>query len=278
MPRCAKFVAPGPFSVYVSLSCCLLASTLTLAQSSPVALANQNLAERPSIAAQAAAKGRSAKGKFTRARAQATETPQMLGLNFANAVGYGTGGFPMSVAVTDVNGDGKLDIVVANCGPSNSTCDGTAGTVVVLLGNGNGTFQNDVSYSSGGYDTTAVAVADVNGDGKPDLIVANSCADSTCSTDGSVGVLLGNGDGTFKTAVTYDSGGMKTDSVAVADLGNGKLDVLALKTFVPIAPPAVTPPVMAQWRCCWATAMELFKLLWPMTQARRDRRRLLLGM
>jgi len=74
----------------------------------------------------------------------------------------GTGGYPKSGAVADVNGDGKADIVVANCGPSNSTCDGTAGTVVVLLGNGNGTFQNTVTYSSGGYDATAVAVADVN--------------------------------------------------------------------------------------------------------------------
>jgi FG-GAP-like repeat/FG-GAP repeat len=236
MPQCAKFVAPEPFSVYVSLNCCLLASTL-LAQSNPVALANQNLAERPPIAAQAAAKGQSAKGKFTRARAQAAETPQMLGLNFASPVDYGSGGYgPASVAVADVNGDGKPDIVVANSCGSSSTCPapGTAapGTVGVLLGNGNGTFQTAVTYGSGGYGASSVAIADVNGDGKPDIVVANSCgSSSTCPAPGTVGVLLGNGNGTFQTAVTYGSGGYGANSVAIADVnGNGKLDLLVLNS------------------------------------------------
>ncbi len=43
----------------------------------------------------------------------------------------------------------------------------------VLLGNGDGTFQTAVTYDSGGYAANSVAVADVNGDGKPDLLVAN---------------------------------------------------------------------------------------------------------
>ena len=60
-----------------------------------------------------------------------------------------------------------------------------------------------VTYGSGGTGASSVAVADVNGDGKPDLVVANICASSTDCSKGTVAVLLGNGDGTFQTAVTY---------------------------------------------------------------------------
>jgi hypothetical protein len=48
------------------------------------------------------------------------------------------------------------------------------------------------TYGSGGYDVYSVAVADVNGDGKPDLLVANYCSNSSNCTNGIVGVLLGN--------------------------------------------------------------------------------------
>jgi hypothetical protein len=85
---------------------------------------------------------------------------------FQGAVTYGAGGSgAQSVAVTDVNGDGKPDIVVANYN--------SPGTVGVLLGNGDGTFQTEVTYGSGGSYPDSVAVADVNGDGKPDIVVAN---------------------------------------------------------------------------------------------------------
>ena len=78
----------------------------------------------------------------------------------------------------------------------------------MLLGNGDGTFQTAVTYVSGGYGAASVAVADVNGDGKLDVVVANcSGSSSDCSgSAGNVGVLLGNGDGTFQTAVTYRLG------------------------------------------------------------------------
>jgi hypothetical protein len=148
---------------------------------------------------------------------------------FQAAVSYGSGGQTADfVAVADVNGDGKLDLVVANICASQSNC--TNGSVSVLLGNGTGTFQTAVSFASGGEYPVAVAAADVNGDGKPDLVVANSCAEnsSDCSYgEGVVGVLLGNGDGTFRPAVTYDSGGIAANFVAAGDVnGDGKLDLV----------------------------------------------------
>ncbi len=133
------------------------------------------------------------------------ETPTTFGSGGANAV-----------AVADVNGDGRLDIVITN-GIS-------AG---VLLGNGDGTFQVAVTYGSGGEYPTSVAVEDVNGDGKPDVVVANDCFSSTSCSDGGVGVLLGNGDGTFQTAVTYDSGGQSAISVMAEDVNqDGEADIL----------------------------------------------------
>jgi hypothetical protein len=151
---------------------------------------------------------------------------------FRPVVTYDSGGYnAFSVAVADVNGDGKPDLVVANvCASSNCTNGGVVG---VLLGNGDGTFQAAISYSSGGHDAYSVAVEDVNGDGKPDLLVANYCADSNCSTKGSLGVLLSNGDGTFRAAVTYGSGAYHTVSVAVRDVnGDGKPDALLTNNCV----------------------------------------------
>ena len=127
---------------------------------------------------------------------------------------------PLAVVIADVNGDGIPDLIVTNvCG---KTCPG--GVVGVLLGNGDGTFQPAVTYSSGGNEPLALTVADLNGDGKPDLVVGN---------DITIGVLLGNGDGTFQPAVTYGSGGLyETASLAVADLnGDGKLDVVVANGY-----------------------------------------------
>ena len=156
--------------------------------------------------------------------------PQTSDLDFAPAIAYNSGGFYAdSVAIADVNGDGKPDLVVASsC--ENNACEGGNGQVAVLLGNGDGTFQAAMIFDSGGYYADSIAVADVNGDGKPDLIVANECVSySGCEQGlgGVVGVLLGNGDGTFQPAAAYGSGGYNAYSVVVGDVnGDGKADLV----------------------------------------------------
>jgi len=81
-------------------------------------------------------------------------------------------------------------------------------------------FTSPVAYNSGGGGAEAVAVADVNRDGIPDLVVALQCPgeyDGGCTTSGGkIGVMLGNGDGTFQSAMIFSSGGATADSIAVA--------------------------------------------------------------
>lgn len=144
--------------------------------------------------------------------------------SFLPAVTYDAGApCSNSIAVADVNADGKPDLIVASGCPDIQD-QGPPGSISVLLGNGDGTFRPPVNYYSGGVDAASVRVADVNGDGKPDLLVANECSDDSCP-NGVVAVLLGNGDGTFQAAVTYDAGWLV--SLAVADVnGDGRLDLV----------------------------------------------------
>ncbi len=136
---------------------------------------------------------------------------------FQTHVEYTAGPGAFSLAVGDFNGDGKLDLAVVNNNSNQS------GTVSILLGNGDGTFQPHVDYPVG-IGPYSVGVGDFNRDGKLDLVVANYPSVFTVS------VLLGNGDGTFQSQVTYPVG-RQPISVAVADLnGDGKLD-LAVADF-----------------------------------------------
>jgi len=150
-------------------------------------------------------------------------------IKFAQAAVYDSGGLVSeSVAIADLRGNGKFDLVVANEWWGDNSA---AGTVSVLLGNGDGTFQPAVTYNTGAYYAYSVAVGDVNDDGAPDLVVANGCLNlgqsGACNGNGAVSVLLGNGDGTFQPAVTYDLGVPGADSVAIADLrGDGILDLV----------------------------------------------------
>ncbi len=145
--------------------------------------------------------------------------------SFQPVVTYNLGLGASAIAVADVNGDGKPDLIATVTG-------NPEGGVAVLLGNGDGTFQAAVTYDSGGEGTESIEVWDVNGDGKPDLLLANICGDANaCSTglatEGSVGVLLGKGDGTFQPVVSYSSGGYTSLSLAVGDTnGDGRPDLL----------------------------------------------------
>jgi FG-GAP-like repeat/PKD domain/FG-GAP repeat len=116
------------------------------------------------------------------------------------------------MAVADVNGDGKDDLIIANS---------LTNSMSVMLGNGNGTFQNPQPFAVGVAPFDGV-LADVNGDGKPDIVMVNSGTDS-------ISVLMNNGDGTFQSPQTYitSNDGTVAEAVAVADInGDGKPDIV----------------------------------------------------
>jgi hypothetical protein len=129
-----------------------------------------------------------------------------------------------SIAVGDFNGDGAVDLAISNDCVSALSC--TQGGVTIFLGNGNGTFQAPVSYPLGAFVPVFVAVGDFNGDGVPDLVVTSEFASVTDKKNGAVTILVGNGDGTFRTPVSYAPGGYDNFAVAIGDFnGDGRLDL-----------------------------------------------------
>jgi hypothetical protein len=128
-----------------------------------------------------------------------------------------TDGFLGAMAAGDVNGDGKLDLVVADYVGSAS------GQVAILLGKGDGTFQAPTFITSHAGSTWPV-LADFNKDGKLDLAVANQF--------GTIDVFLGNGDGTFNTPLVLNDvqpniGSPIPIALAVSDFNlDGNLDLL----------------------------------------------------
>ncbi|MCA1539953.1 VCBS repeat-containing protein [Bradyrhizobium sp. NBAIM32] len=118
------------------------------------------------------------------------------------------------VASGDLSGDGKQDLV----------SESSSGEISVMLGNGDGTFQEPVNYAAG-HDLNSVSIADVDNDGLLDLAISNAGA------NGAIALLLGNGDGTFQSAISSPTNRAHSSDSALADLnGDGRLDVLVANT------------------------------------------------
>jgi hypothetical protein len=123
----------------------------------------------------------------------------------------GVGQNPMALVTGDFNGDGVLDLATADQG---------SGTVSVLLGGGDGTFQPARTFAVPDHPTTLV-LGDFNGDGRPDLATLDGTA-------GTVSVLLGIGDGNFRLVSHFPLPGHPDSLVTVDSNHDGHLDLAAL--------------------------------------------------
>jgi hypothetical protein len=137
---------------------------------------------------------------------------------FSPSATYAIGANPQAVITADVNGDGKLDLITANAGTYDSTTRTYAGGGISVLlagkkGAAPGTFAPPQNYAIG--PTSVIAVGDLNGDHKLDIVTGDG------------GVLLNNGNGTFRIGPSYTGGFSFGSFVATADLNHdGKLDII----------------------------------------------------
>jgi hypothetical protein len=140
--------------------------------------------------------------------------PGTEAFSFENSSNPTTGISPISVAVGDFNGDGIPDLVTADSG-SNS--------VTILMGNGDGSFRPATqSPVPSGRNPEFVTVGDFNSDNNTDIAVANY-------SDGTVSILLGNGDGTFTPATNSPVAvGRNPLSIAVGDFSDDGIPDLAV--------------------------------------------------
>ncbi|CAF1562361.1 unnamed protein product [Rotaria sp. Silwood1] len=139
--------------------------------------------------------------------------------SFAVMITYSTGDFsaPWAAAIGDINHDDRLDIVVDNYG---TNCIG------IFLGYGDGSFQNQVTYSTGYQSFPAsVVIGDFNQDNQSDIGVANFNANN-------VGIFLGYGNGSFSSVVPYSTGdGSSPQCAVVGDFNNDKILDIAVSNY-----------------------------------------------
>ena len=141
---------------------------------------------------------------------------------------FAVGGVPYSTAIADFNHDGIPDVVVAAGSTNNGV--GIYG-IVVALGKGDGTFQTGLRLQTP-HSVSFVCVADVNGDGNPDVITA-SFDPTSPNPGGEVGVMLGLGNGSFSGSVEYSIPNAYATAVYPADLnGDGHIDLVIATTAI----------------------------------------------
>jgi sugar lactone lactonase YvrE len=148
------------------------------------------------------------------------------GLGWLSSQTPAIGSFPISEATGDFNGDGFADLAVIWTSSQNVN----PYSVTILLAKGDGTFATGATMPLTGIQSSPYLIAaDMNGDGKKDLVILSSNGYSTTY----VTVIQSNGDGTFgtlKTSQAYDQGDLGGDVVAgsmvAADFnGDGKMDI-----------------------------------------------------
>jgi hypothetical protein len=155
---------------------------------------------------------RSQSRHISRACFETLEARQLL--SFSPAASFPVDFGPQAVATADFNNDGRPDLATANAG---------AGTVSVLPGNADGSFQAAQTSATGPF-PTSLAAGDFNADGKLDLATANYDDDGGYND---VNILLGNGDGTFAAPVGLYASEGYSRSIATGDLNaDGKLDLV----------------------------------------------------
>lgn len=134
---------------------------------------------------------------------------------FGGAVSHDMNTFvSYDVALGDLNGDGFTDMVTSG--------SGGGATAAVRLGNGDGTFDDETIYNMATGESRGLTLGDINGDGILDIVTA-----STGGGVGSATTRLGNGDGTFGSAVSYLMDATHSRNVALGDLnGDGNLDMI----------------------------------------------------
>ena len=139
---------------------------------------------------------------------------------------YPVSGIGASILSADFNGDGFADLAMTETDSSGQ------GNVVILLGKGDGTFGTPAKFPAGPY-AFYLATGDFNGDGSADLAVTNT--PSTSGTANTVSVLLGKGNGSFSSPVSYAVGNFPGTIVAADFNGDSKEDLAALDIATGVA-------------------------------------------